>query len=231
MELESLRHSGCTFAELAGLWHWSDQKLGKLVQKVEGESVVAKLLESNGVVGILVHWGNWEFIAYDCGTRFGFTSLYSPRRLGSLDDRVQSARSRFGGRMESTTSQGLRRILLALRARQVVLILPDQVPTRGNAVIAPFMGHEAQTTTLVQSLLAREDVVPIAITVERVRFGFHIRYERVSQDVANEDPLVATAALNELVAEKISRVPSQYQWEYKRFRRLPNLDPYARDPQ
>ena len=229
MELESLRHSGCTFTEFAALWHWSESRIQELIQEVEGESVVQEVLESKAVLGILLHWGNWEFTAYACGRRFGFTSLYSPRRLGSLDDRVQTARMRFGGRMESTTSQGLRRILQALQSRQVVLILPDQVPTRGKAVIAPFMGHDAQTTTLVQSLLARDDVVPIAITVERVQHGFHIRYESIPQDVGHKDPLIATKSLNELVAEKIKRAPAQYQWEYKRFRRLPNKDPYAKD--
>ena len=227
LERESLQHSGATAFELAALWHWSEHRLRKLIKRVEGEELVLQLVEHHGVVGVLPHFGNWEFAAYECGRRFGFTAIYNPRRLGSIDDRVQRARGRFGGRMVPASSGGLRQLIKALRDKELILILPDQVPTRGSGVIVPFMNHDAQTTTLVQSLLARERTMPVIITVERVTGGFHVRFETVARDLGNEDSAVAASELNALIADKLRRAPAQYQWEYKRFRRLPDVDPYA----
>jgi KDO2-lipid IV(A) lauroyltransferase len=39
--------------------------------------------------------------------------------------------------------------------------------------------------------------------------------------IYSEDQLTSVAGLNASVAACVQRAPAQYQWEYKRFRRLP----------
>ena len=123
---------------------------------------------------------------------------------------------------------GLRTLIQALKDRQVVLVLPDQVPTRGSHVLVEFMGVKAQTTALVHALARRENVSVVLFTIQRVPKGFRVQVELAAPDLKDTDVEVAAQALNDEVARVVQRDPAQYQWEYKRFRRVPDRDVYRK---
>ena len=224
---ESLCATGCTIFELAAIWHWKGKALDRLFIRFDGKEELTENLCHGAVLCVLPHWGNWELIIRATGTlNFATTALYDARRLSSHTRRVTQMRSRFGLNLVPADQSGLRNLLRVLKGSELAVVLPDQVPTRGSSELAKFMGVPAVTSTIVRSLLQRTDAIPMLLTFERVPKGFHIRAESLSPDVGHDDPNIATQALNDEIAQAIERDPAQYQWEYKRFRRVPGKDVY-----
>ena len=223
----SLIATSCSVYETAAIWYWRESVLNKLVVEFEGAERLQQTLAQQAVVAICPHWGNWEVCSFALGRKYPTKILFDDRRLGVFTSQITHARSRFGITMLPITYSGLRRLMRSLAEGELVVVLPDQVPTRGNHILVDFMGVKAQTTTIVHSLARRKNVTVVMLTVERISRGFKIRVEPASENVKHEDAKIATQSLNDEIARVIQRDPAQYQWEYKRFRRVPDVDVYA----
>src|SRR5690625_2274592 len=124
--------------------------------------------------------------------------------------------------MAPTNRRGVAQLLKALKRGEIVGILPDQVPEPGSgAEVAPFFGQPALTMTLVHNLIQRTGCSVLSVYAERVPGGFKMVVLPADQDIFNEQAASSVAALNRSVEACVRRVPEQYQWEYKRLRRLP----------
>ena len=211
---------------MAAIWYWKPEVLHNLIVEFEGKEFLQQELERGGVICVCPHWGNWEVASFAFGSNYKATALYDARRLADHVDHVTEMRSRFGLSMASILPSGLKVLLRALRSSEIVLVLPDQVPTRGKNVLVKFMGIDAITTTIVQSLSQHTGASVVMLTFQRVPKGFHIRVEPILSDVLNDDPADSAQVINDEVARVIQRDPAQYQWEYKRFRRVPGRDYY-----
>lgn len=225
---KSLIETSRAALEIAPLWYWRPTALERLFVEYQGEDLLKEKLEEGPVIAVCPHWGNWEYTTLALGARFPTTALFDSRRLGHFASRVLKARARFGFNLVPVSGTGLRTLIQALRDGQVVLVLPDQVPTRGSHVLVEFMGIKAQTTALVHALARRENVSVVLFTIQRVPKGFRVQIESATPDVKDTDVEVAAQALNDEVARVVKRDPTQYQWEYKRFRRVPDRDVYRK---
>ena len=226
---KSLIETGRAALEIAPLWYWRPTALERLFVEYHGENLLNERLAKGAVIAVCPHWGNWEYTTLALGARFPTTALFDRRRLGSFANRVLEARARFGFNLVPVSSTGLRTLIQTLKDGQVVLVLPDQVPTRGSHVLVEFMGVKAQTTALVHALAQRENVSVVLFTIQRVPKGFRVQVEPATSDVMDANVEIAAQALNDEVARVVARDPVQYQWEYKRFRRVPDRDVYRKN--
>lgn len=225
---KSLIETGRAVFEIAPLWYWRQSALEKLLVEYRGEDLLRSKLAQGAVIAVCPHWGNWEYTTLALGARFPTTALFDSRRLGIFANHVLQARARFGFNLVPVSSTGLRSVIQALKDGHVVLVLPDQVPTRGSHVLVEFMGVKAQTTSLVHALAQRENVAVVLFTIQRVPKGFAVQVELADSNVMDSSVEVAAQSLNDEVARTVRRDPAQYQWEYKRFRRVPNQDVYQK---
>ena len=225
---KSLIETSRAALEIAPLWYWRQNALEKLIVEYNGEELIREKLAQGAVIVVCPHWGNWEYTTLALGARFPTTALFDDRRLGNFASRVLQARARFGFNLVPVSSTGLRTLIQVLKDGQVVLVLPDQVPTRGSHVLVEFMGVKAQTTSLVHALSQREHVSVVLFTIQRVPKGFVVQVESAHPNLMHAEVEVATQALNDAIARVVQRDPAQYQWEYKRFRRVPDRDVYRR---
>lgn len=109
-----------------------------------------------------------------------------------------------------------------LQAGNIVGILPDQVPDADSgSEIAPFFNQPALTMTLVHGLIQRTGCALCSCYAERVPGGFKMVIMDADPAIYSEDQQTSVAGLNASVAACVRRAPAQYQWEYKRFHRLP----------
>lgn len=223
----SLVATGRSVYETAPIWYWQQNSLENLIVDFQGLELLQQTLAQSAVIAICPHWGNWEVCSFALGGKFPTKILFDERRLGAFKAQVSSARSRFGISMVPINFGGLRALIKSLDQGDLVIILPDQVPTRGTQLLVDFMGVKAQTTTIVHSLTQKHNVEIVMLTIERVKQGFFVRVEPASDKLKHEDAVIATQCLNDEVARVIQRDPTQYQWEYKRFRRVPGVDVYA----
>ena len=221
---ESLRQTGQTFMEIPLMWEWPVEKCLGLIREVEGEELIAQAqADGKGLILLAPHLGNWELAGLYFSSRYKMAALYSPPHIPEFEDYMIRVRGRLGSELVRGDRRGLARMATLLREGGVAGILPDQSPRgKGNA-FAPFFGMEVRTMTLVAKLMQRTGANALITYAERLPGGdgFRIVIREVAPGMADEDPVVATTALNSSVEQCVRALPSQYQWEYKRMRHRP----------
>lgn len=223
---ESLYQTACVAMESAALWYWPPTRIDVLFERPEGHREISAAVSRGPVLLACPHLGNWEFLAFSLAKDFGITALYQARRLSGYERCMVEFRARFGANMVDANRSGIRALFKTLKSGGVAALLPDQVPTRGNGIIADFMERKAVTATLYHELLQRTEAQPFLGVCVRVKDGFRMRYTPIEGKIDSPDPLTSCNALNRAIESEIRRMPSQYQWEYKRFRRVESSDIY-----
>ncbi|WP_101758673.1 lysophospholipid acyltransferase family protein [Oceanicoccus sp. KOV_DT_Chl] len=136
---------------------------------------------------------------------------------------IYQARSCNGAKLAPTNTSGVKALLRALKNGETVGVLPDQTPITSGGDFAPFFGIPALTGTLSFNLIQRTGAKVVVAYAERVGpgAGFKVVFEAVADDIASADQLVSLTALNNAVEQCARKIPEQYQWEYKRFKKQP----------
>lgn len=228
---QNLRETGKLLFELGPLWRWPGARVLALAHgpAAEEAALAAAVRAGRGALLLTPHLGAWELAGLYYSSRYPLTILYRPSRLGG-DDLSRAGRGRLGGQVVSTSPQGLRALLAALRAGEVLGILPDQDMGGvgdGQSVFAPFFGIPASTMTLAPRL-ARKTGAPVFLTwAERLPRGqgYALHLRALPEVSAAASVEAAAAALNQGVEAAVRSLPTQYLWVYKRFKARPPGQP------
>lgn len=220
---QSLQETAKTAMEAGAIWRNSWEWLDRRIVTKEGDDLLrAKLAEGKGVLVLAPHHGNWEVVAPYLASVANLTAMYQPLENPKMDELVLAGRSKLNITMAPTNRKGVMMLFKALQGGTIVGILPDQVPARdAGGDVAPFMGQPALTMTLVHGLIQRTGCAVCSCYAERVPGGFKIVVLEADPAIYSEDQHTSVTGLNASVAACVRRAPAQYQWEYKRFRRLP----------
>ncbi|WP_039916045.1 lysophospholipid acyltransferase family protein [Cellvibrio mixtus] len=220
---QSLQETAKTAMEAGAIWRNSWEWLDRRIVTKEGDDLLrAKLAEGKGVLVLAPHHGNWEVVAPYLASVANLTAMYQPLENPKMDELVLAGRSKLNITMAPTNRKGVMMLFKALQGGTIVGILPDQVPARdAGGEVAPFMGQPALTMTLVHGLIQRTGCAVCSCYAERVPGGFKIVVLEADPDIYSADQHTSVTGLNASVAACVRRAPAQYQWEYKRFRRLP----------
>lgn len=220
---QSLRETAKTAMEAGAIWRNSWPWLQGKIVAMEGDEILrAQLAAGKGVVVLAPHHGNWEVVAPYLASVAHLTAMYQPLKTQAMDDLVLSGRSKLNISMAPTNRKGVMMLFKALQAGNIVGVLPDQVPDKeSGSNIAPFFGQPALTMTLIHGLISRTGCGVCSCYAERVAGGFKIVVMAADVGILSADQAESVAGLNASVEACVRRAPSQYQWEYKRFRRLP----------
>ncbi len=223
---DSVCHTAMLAAEAVALWTWPLTRLDGLVQDVQGEHLLRGRAPGRGGILLAPHFGNWEFLGYYLNTVEPLAPLYERPKSPALNRALQQARRRLGHRPAPDSIGGLRQLVQVLRSGGLAAVLPDQVPTLGAGISAPFFEREAYTVALVAKLLAKTDAEVFIGSAMRVARGFAIRIESVDAAIRAADLRASATAMNAAVEAVVARDPAQYQWEYKRYRFPRQPNPY-----
>lgn len=220
---QSLCETMKTLLEAGKIWRYDWDWLNSKIVGVSNEHILTeKINKGRGLIVITLHMGNWEVVGPYVAHKFPLTALYQPLKYSEIDDLVLNARQAKNINMASGSSQGIKKILQALRQKQAVCILPDQVPDRNTGrIISTFFNKPAWTMSLIHNLAARTQCEVCYCYALRAEKGFHLYVTDANPDIASEQLEVSAAAMNIDLENIVRKAPSQYQWEYKRFRQLP----------
>ncbi len=111
---------------------------------------------------------------------------------------------------------GVRALLRALRRGEAVGILPDQVPSAGDGVWAPFFGRPAFTMTLPARLAEKTGAEVYLLATWRRPFGrgWDLQLEKL-------DGVPTPEVINQALEAIIRQRPDQYVWSYNRYKGPP----------
>ena len=95
----------------------------------------------------------------------------------------------------------------------------DQVPARGLGVYAKFFDHDCYSFSLAPNL-ARKSKKPILLSYLSYDrdIGHVMNFKKPSKEIYSES---GVQVMNDEMEKVIRISPSEYSWEYKKFRRLP----------
>jgi KDO2-lipid IV(A) lauroyltransferase len=232
----SLIEGAKTLLELPSIWVNEPTRWMERVDGQDGEELLRQqLAQGRGVIVAIPHLGNWELHAHYLAAIAPFTALCRPPRQAVLDDIIKSGRSRSGATLVPTSVQGVKSLYSALRAGEIVAILPDQQPKgrdKSAGVFAPFFGRSALTMVLINRLARKTGAAVLFSFGERLSGGggFRLHWYPAPEGIDDADPEVAATALNLGVEQCVRLCPEQYQWSYKRFEATPDegRSPYSR---
>ncbi|MDO6747526.1 lysophospholipid acyltransferase family protein [Gilvimarinus sp. 1_MG-2023] len=225
---QSLIETGRTGVEIPVLWRRKESWLRQHALEYEGVELIRRAREAGkGIIILTPHLGNWELLAATLTLHGKITFLYQPPKNSELEEYVVAARKRSQVELAPTNRRGVSMLIKALKAGEMIGILPDQVPDKGyGGVEAPFFGESALSMTLVHNLLQRTECEVLMCYALRVAGGFKVVMAPCEPDIRHSDVLIGVTALNKSVENCVQRAPAQYQWEYKRFKRRSEGAPY-----
>ena len=148
------------------------------------------------------------------------TSIYEPPKIKSLNDWVKRGRENAGASLVPADIRGVSNVLKALTKGEVTGILPDQLPPEISGQTSTFFNVKTRTMTLIHKLIGRVDCNTLIASAIRVTDGWEIYFQRVDDDIKSTDISTSLSALNRSIEDMVKLNPSQYQWEYKRFKDL-----------
>lgn len=219
---DSLRETGMAAAETCLLWRRGTASIESLIVSSEGVHLAQEALErGKGLLVLGPHLGNWEALGLYLTALGEVTSLYQPPKQEGLNDLIRSGREKAGARLVPTNTKGVAALLKALKSNGISGILPDQNPNdEGSGIYVPFFGHPAFTMVLANKLILRTGCTALFAFTKRIEGGFHLVFREPPPELYSEDQTVAVTALNRGVESLVMEAPAQYQWEYKRFKKV-----------
>jgi len=217
----SFAHFGALLAECLWLRSRPTTELDARVEISGWEHVEAARAERRPVLVLTGHCGNWEMLAAALNRR-GLGMAVVAREL---DDPLQQSsllafRARFGTETIVRGRPGAARALLStLRGGGALGMLIDQ-DTTVDGVWVEFFGRSAWTPVGAAELAARFGAAVLPTFVERRADGGHLATIGAPLDLP-ADPTESTRRMTEAIEAQVRRVPEQWVWMHRRWRRRP----------
>jgi KDO2-lipid IV(A) lauroyltransferase len=181
------------------------------------------------IVLLTPHVGCFEICAQAFAERHPITVLYRPSKQEWLQPVIDQGRAQPGVSLASADLAGVRLILAALKRRETVGILPDQVPGVGEGEWVEFFGRPAYTMTLAAKLADRADVACLMVAGERLPHGagYVLRIRPLPPALPGES---GPRRVNRAVESMVRLLPAQYLWGYNRYKRPAGAPPPPGSP-
>ena len=210
--------AGRMVVECPYVWSHKPRAISRLVLATDLEPIERAEARGKGVLILMPHLGSFEAAARFYAARRPITVLFKPPKIEFVRRWLIAARAAEGIQAVPPTVGGLRTMLRTLRRGDIVGLLPDQVPTAGDGVWAPFFGQPAYTMTLPERLVEMTDCTVVLAVCERQAGGrgWRMRFEAF-------DEMPTPEAVNREFERLIRARPEQYLWGYNRYKRPPGV--------
>ena len=221
----SLAETCKTIAETGIAWGGTDEAFYRnqnLILKVRNEHLIQDAIKKDkGVLLLTLHFGNWEWFSAGVPKYLdNAMALYKMAKMPGLEKAMLDARSISGVKLVSSNREGVEKFVEHYAAQNSCLIAPDQEPSEKSGVQAKFYGLEALTPKFIHNLIMKNPEGTVLNTyMKRIEGGFEMVFEAVEPAIYSEDLETSANAMNKGFEKCIADDLSQYQWEYKRFKR------------
>ena len=217
---DSLFHSIMNLLEAGLVWGKKDYKKKQGFIDVENFSEIKSSLSSDkGVLLFTPHIGNIEIIINFLGQHTDCTIPYTQPKNKNLDNIITNSRNKSGVKMVDINVSGIKDMLSALKNKKLVAVASDQVPKKGAGIISKFFNSEIYSMSLLPKLQQRTGCIAHLMYCERKKNGrgFVIHFD--SKIDLSSDIQEGVDKMNNEFEKCIMKLPGQYSWEYKKFKR------------
>ena len=217
---DSLFHSIMNILEAGLVWGKQDYKKKPGFINVKNFSEIETALSSDkGILLFTPHIGNIEIIINFLGQHTDCTIPYTQPKHKGLDKIITNSRNKSGVKMVDINVSGIKEMLAALKNKKLAAVASDQVPKKGAGTISKFFNNEIYSMTLLPKLQQRTGCVAHLMYCERKEKGkgFVIHFD--SKIDLSSNIQEGVDKMNNEFEKCIMKLPGQYSWEYKKFKR------------
>jgi len=224
----SMQQTGVMLLETPAVWMRDIDWVNRRILAVTGKDIVERAIaEKRGVIVIAPHIGNWEVAGLYIAGFGDITCLYQPPKNPEMNEIIKSSRESMGVKLAPTNRRGVMTLFKAIKQGGMTGILPDQVPDEGSGMMSEFFAQPCKTMTLVCTLIQKTGCAAVVAYAQRVPGGFSMVFKQPHADIFSDELETAVKGLDLSVQDCVEDIPEQYQWEYKRLRRVTRgVDPY-----
>jgi len=153
-------------------------------------------------------------------------SIYTPQRNQAVDTWLHDGRRRWGQLRLFYRDEGVKAIINAVRAGELLYLLSDMNFGPEESIFVPFYGVQAATVPSLSRFakLGRAKVVPVVSRITKQ--GYDVEVYPAWENFPSSDVQADTAYMNHWLEQVINTMPSQYYWVHKRFKTRPEGEPY-----
>ena len=211
----AIREIGKCLMEAPAIWFNSPQKNFRWVRQCYGwEHVEAALKNKKGIIFLTPHLGCFEITAQYYAHFHPITVLFKRPKQKWLADIVLSGRCHSNIHLAEANIQGVKQLMQALKKGEAIGILPDQVPHEGQGEWTQFFNTPAYTMTLVSKLAESSKATVLIGFGHRLLKGrgYEVFIEPLGSDHSPQ-------GINDQLELLIRKYPTQYLWNYQRFKK------------
>ena len=232
----SFEHLGRTAIETALLPRQGERAVLDLVEQVDGwEHVERAKSQGKGMIFVAGHHGNWELLGGYIAAR-GIPFEVIARGMGNplFGEFVNNIRTSLGMHVMHD-SEAVKRTPRALRAGKAVGFLSDQGVKGLASTYVTFLGRPAKTPRGAAVFALRFNAPVFFVDGIRQPSGkYRVIIEPVEVALTGDrekDVDAIVIRFTELLEKWVRKVPEQYFWQHRRWRRQPeDTPPELRDP-
>mgnify|MGYP003384554212 FL=1 len=226
LAVNSLKETGKTIAETGIAWAGTERKFRRNENKIKNIRNVdlfeKAIKDDKGLLMLTMHHGNWEWVTSYLPLHCDLLAMYKIAKMPGFEKAMLESRLASGIKLVAAGREGVRKFTQHYQDKKTCIIVPDQEPSEKSGVWSEFFGIPALTPKFIHYLIQKNpEGTVLNVYMERVEGGFDLVFEEVEADIYSSDLETSALAMNKGFEKCISGNLSQYQWEYKRFKRNP----------
>lgn len=199
-------------------WSRSNKKIIYQTRRINNRFLFNNQNNQNGLILFALHNRSIDFMLSWIGSQRVHTSLYKKIKINSVNRYVKKIREIGGSKMVETGVGGVKTILSALENNQMTCMASDQVPADGLGTYSTFFDHECYSFSLAPRLAKKsmKEILMSYISYDE-NIGYIMNFTKPHHKIYSS---VGVDVMNKEMEQAIKKMPAEYSWEYKKFRKL-----------
>ncbi|MFQ6082258.1 MAG: lysophospholipid acyltransferase family protein [Candidatus Aminicenantia bacterium] len=220
--LNSAIHFGRVFFDLTKNFFLTSAERDSLIEVKGKKNLHQAIKQGKGIIFFTAHYGNWEIAPWFI-SRYGKLNVIArPLDNPYLEKEVIKLRSILGSNIIYKKNAS-KKVLRALKNKEMVAILIDQNVMRNQAVFVDFFGKKAATTPSLATFHLRTGVpiVPLFCYPQEKNKYKLIIYPPLGFLLTNnfrQDVLQITQKCTKIIENEIKKNPQYWLWFHQRWR-------------
>ncbi len=223
IERKYYKHMADLTVELYKLWHMSEATIRKRCVFRNTELPQKYFDEGRSVIGVLGHYGNWEWMSsYSLWENDAdFLALYKPIRDKMTDRMMKEIRSRFGAVL--VAKDDTLRVIARYRSEGRLFLagfIGDQTPNVHNLNFwTRFLNQDTPVLLGTERIARKYDIPVVSVRMRKVKRGYYeVEFVDVCAHPAGLEPGVLTEMHTRLLESFIQEEPQYWLWSHKRWK-------------
>jgi KDO2-lipid IV(A) lauroyltransferase len=199
-------------------WSRSNKKIIYQTRRINNRFLFNNQNNQNGLILFALHNRSIDFMLSWIGSQRVHTSLYKKIKINSVNRYVKKIREIGGSKMVETGVGGVKTILSALENNQMTCMASDQVPADGLGTYSTFFNHECYSFSLAPRLAKKsmKEILMSYISYDK-NIGYIMNFTKPHHKIYSS---IGVDVMNKEMEQVIKKMPAEYSWEYKKFRKL-----------